>query len=780
MPLLSVVMPAHNTETYIGEALRSLDRQLYPNIEVIVVDDGSTDGTAEIVRAAQAHDPRVRLVQISHVGPGAARNVGSAQAQGAFIAFLDSDDLVNPLFYRQAVLGLQKSGSDFAVAPYEILVRGRRRPPAAYILDVHRRARQHITLADLPMITVNVPVWARVFRRDFYERSVFPLPEGILFEDQLPAMQAFVRARAFDVLRRSGVQWRRRAAQDSIVQQTSDADNLGERIRSYRSVTNYLAQSGLFDLKQERTLQLLATDQLTLQQLVVASQEYFESARDYLIEAMADVDGQLYADRVSLPDRVLHALIADTDLETTQSFLLSGGQNKKNWVFRRNHQGDLEGWLPRWGLDKEVRVPIQARRATRADRSMTATGPVFSLEAWDVVRNSPAAAQCQSVLSGSGTTRSVDQTMALRCWYWTGSRAMCAQIYLQCGHGSDATDTQVALARELDRRDLGDKVIWGVSQDSTVVPRGQRRVVVGSPEYYQALRTSAVLCFNADVPEFLVSHTGQTVIQTGPGHPFEAVGVPRWRHNEETDLRIRLNLEQRNRWDVVVSPSALATQLNRQCFPVRAEMWELGTPRNDALVLPPSGARDAIRESLGLGPDQVAVLYVPSDRKYSLENVWTHPYSTVVNPHWLARQLGKQYVILMRGKLPTGRVRSVGNVIDVTHYPEINDLILASDCGLFDYSPVRFDYSTTDKPMAYIVLDKEEYAAASPFLWPYEETIAGPCVSDRESLPVSIRRAVEESHRWSQQREELRHIVAPRDDGNASARLADRVCALLG
>ena len=90
-PRVSVVMPVFNGERYVGRAIESVLRQSMADLELFVVDDGSTDGTAALV-SEFAGDPRVRYAKQSNQGPSAARNRGIAAAKGQWIAFLDSDD----------------------------------------------------------------------------------------------------------------------------------------------------------------------------------------------------------------------------------------------------------------------------------------------------------------------------------------------------------------------------------------------------------------------------------------------------------------------------------------------------------------------------------------------------------------------------------------------------------------------------------------------------------------------------------------------------------------
>ncbi len=94
IPLVTVVMTAYNRERFVGEALESVLRQTISDWEMIVIDDGSTDGTADVVE--QCKDPRVRLMRQSNSGAPAALNRGIAEAKGSWIAFLDSDDRFQP------------------------------------------------------------------------------------------------------------------------------------------------------------------------------------------------------------------------------------------------------------------------------------------------------------------------------------------------------------------------------------------------------------------------------------------------------------------------------------------------------------------------------------------------------------------------------------------------------------------------------------------------------------------------------------------------------------
>ncbi len=92
-PLISCIVPVFNGERYLGETLDSILAQTYRPLEIIVADDGSTDGTAAVVAA---YGDQVRYLRQENAGPAAARNLGLSGARGEFVAFLDADDLWHP------------------------------------------------------------------------------------------------------------------------------------------------------------------------------------------------------------------------------------------------------------------------------------------------------------------------------------------------------------------------------------------------------------------------------------------------------------------------------------------------------------------------------------------------------------------------------------------------------------------------------------------------------------------------------------------------------------
>ncbi|KGN39134.1 glycosyltransferase family 2 protein [Knoellia subterranea] len=113
--LVSVIVPVYQSERYVDSCLASISQQTYRNLEIIVIDDGSWDRSAAICDKWAEQDNRIRVTHQTNSGLSGARNVGLDQATGSFITFVDSDDLISPIFVERLVAEMQDSDIDIAV-----------------------------------------------------------------------------------------------------------------------------------------------------------------------------------------------------------------------------------------------------------------------------------------------------------------------------------------------------------------------------------------------------------------------------------------------------------------------------------------------------------------------------------------------------------------------------------------------------------------------------------------------------------------------------------------
>jgi CDP-glycerol glycerophosphotransferase len=241
--LVSIIIPIYDVESYLAECLDSVIGQTYRHLEIIVVDDGSPDGSYGIARTYANSDGRIRIIRQPNRGLGAARNVGVAEAHGRYLCFADSDDSLPLDALSKMVNSLHATGSDFAVGP-PARVQSGRRMYSGWINEVHAEYRERVTLDQFPDILKNVFSWAKLFQADFFRRVVGPFPEGIRYEDQEPTARAYV-AGTFDILTSPVYYWRIRDDGTSITQQKSDPYDLRDRLLVKKRVAGVISNADI-------------------------------------------------------------------------------------------------------------------------------------------------------------------------------------------------------------------------------------------------------------------------------------------------------------------------------------------------------------------------------------------------------------------------------------------------------------------------------------------------------------------------------------------------------
>jgi CDP-glycerol glycerophosphotransferase len=242
---VSVVVPVYNVAAYLAPCLESLAQQTMGDLEVIMVDDGSTDESVEIAAAFAAQDARFRLVRQANAGLGAARNTGIEHATGEFLAFADSDDLVPPNAYAAFVSALDATGSDFASGNVRRLTSAGV-VQAGFLARLFERRRLGTHVTRFPRLMSDRPAWNKLFRRSFWDEHGFRFPVGVLYEDSALTLRAHFLAKSVDVLDTTVYLWRVREGDDlSITQRRTDPKALRDRVTAVDTVSRFLAEHRL-------------------------------------------------------------------------------------------------------------------------------------------------------------------------------------------------------------------------------------------------------------------------------------------------------------------------------------------------------------------------------------------------------------------------------------------------------------------------------------------------------------------------------------------------------
>ena len=189
MKLLSIIVPVYNVKPYLKKCVESIINQTYTNLQIILVDDGSTDGSQNICDEFAQKDSRIVVIHKENGGLSTARNMGMDKAKGEYIAFVDSDDWLEPNMYEALISQLEKHEADIvACSFYEC--KGDEKKAVG--------DSKNIRVIDTEEIFINKNqlrflVWNKVFRRSFVEEMRF-VP-GQVYEDFHFCRQVFLKTK---------------------------------------------------------------------------------------------------------------------------------------------------------------------------------------------------------------------------------------------------------------------------------------------------------------------------------------------------------------------------------------------------------------------------------------------------------------------------------------------------------------------------------------------------------------------------------------------------------
>ncbi len=240
-PKVTVVVPVYNVREFLPLCLHSLRAQRYPNLEVIVIDDGSSDGSFELA-ASFDEIMKLRVLQKTNGGLGAARNTGFERIDKTdYLLFLDSDDALPLGSIWRYVKAAERNRVDFVVGPARRMkgLSFRWRADARQFYS-HKGSRSTTFVAD-PLAIRDVTAWNRLFRWSFWKEHNLRFPEGVLYEDMAPMARAFCEAESFYVLNRAVYFWRVRTGDNkSITQRLGEYENLRDRMQSLQKTRTVL------------------------------------------------------------------------------------------------------------------------------------------------------------------------------------------------------------------------------------------------------------------------------------------------------------------------------------------------------------------------------------------------------------------------------------------------------------------------------------------------------------------------------------------------------------
>lgn len=317
-PDVSVVVISFNDADRLGRAVASVRRQTLRNLEIVVVDDASTDGTEALVRSLAAADPRIRYERLpaNSGGCSAPRNAGMDVARADWVMFCDSDDEYERHACKNLLQAAERSGADIVCGTAE-RVDARTGRVRRWRPEVHSDVRVAGGLVDFPELLYDTISVNKIYRRDLLQDNGIRFPEGLLFEDQLFTLEAMAAAGSLMSIPQVVYRWYvdRLSDEPSITQRRSEARNVESRIEVNRRIDAFLAERELGEVRRIKDLKFLRHDlYLYLASMLEVDDDTARLLMDRLLPYVSGMDlGPAWELRPALRVAVYHLLVGDLD-----------------------------------------------------------------------------------------------------------------------------------------------------------------------------------------------------------------------------------------------------------------------------------------------------------------------------------------------------------------------------------------------------------------------------------------------------------------------------------
>jgi CDP-glycerol glycerophosphotransferase (TagB/SpsB family)/glycosyltransferase involved in cell wall biosynthesis len=713
MPRLTLIVPAYNVQGYIRQCLDSILQQDFNDFELICVDDCSPDSSGAIIDEYAARDERVRALHLpQNVGLGRARNAGLAQAGGEYVLFLDSDDTLTPGSLAAIAQRLDATGDpDILIYDY-----------VRTYWDGKVKPNQRRDLLDEKSTS-----------------SSFPLKQRPELLDLLQIV--WNKAYRRDFVEQHGFEFPPGYYEDApwtycsliTAERIALLDRICVHYRQRREGGNILRTVSRkhFDV----------FDQYARVFTYLEEHPELDAWRPALFRKMIDH----YLTVLERPGRLPQKARAEFFRKAVEDYRRlepagfvrpDGSRGQKYALLALGSYPALAGVKT---AGKARRVMRQHGRRQIAKAKRTAMGMFYQ----------------------SQLRMPLNENLAVFSAYWSRSYA--------CNPAG--IDAEVARLAPHIRR------VWAVKADELHrIPEGVDVVRVGSQAYWSAIARAKYLVNNVNFADAVVKREGSVHLQTHHGTPLKSMGLDQMNFPASAKgMDFEDLLTRCDRWDFSLSSNQFSTAIWERVYPCSYTSLETGYPRNDTLINATADDVRQARRGLGLPDGTTALLYAPTHREHQADFT---PRLDLVR---LAEELGPNVTLLVRGHYfykhssELTALQAKGQIMDVSAHPSVEQLYLAADALVTDYSSVMFDYANLDRPIVIFADDWKIYSAVRGTYFNLLEEAPGAVATSQDELTEILRSGAWNDEAAGKLRTAFRRRFCDFDDGRAAERVVRRV-----
>ncbi|WP_336660491.1 CDP-glycerol glycerophosphotransferase family protein [Leucobacter sp. USHLN153] len=693
-PRVSVVVPVFNAERYLRRCLDSVLCQTMPELEVIAVNDGSTDASLTILEEYAAVDSRIRVLDQPNAGQGEARNRALELARGEYVLFVDADDFVEKVLLQVTIERADEDDSDFVHFDWKFASSDPSRPDQFHYYNIepfwHHRELRGPECELLFQMHSYFSV-TNLYRRSFLQRHAIRYETGQIYEDNPFLTKAFTRAECVSMVHSPLY-----VIQMNPKSSTKVGTDTDRHMRDHLS-----AMQKSFDVLVPRR----------------------EESVGELAEYHLDKFSTYYMRRVPRRLRDEYAAGFIAIISKYQPRFLTLGRTS-SWltrlcvaarVFERERPLILQRAIEMrsWIAPPSKRLLLMARKLKRRLRN-----PRQSLAVLRSGRN-------PSIRPRSIVFLGFDER------YTGNSRALFEEI--------------------LEDARFRNFHIQFTTKDPAVPD--SHRLAPSSPAFFEAVRSARIVIAESWIPESVPKHPDSTWIQLWHGTPIKRMLFDS-HEREITRLRPQHKVRKYRdilRWDYLLVENEYAASKFETAFLFpRERMITASYPRNERLIGDALNTekRDRLRAEHGIAADQFTALYVPTwrDYNYGLQpEKRTREY--LLDVEAVSNLLGSEFTILFRDHEYLQAAHADGEQKAAKANPaDIHDLLLMCDVVITDYSSALFDALHIGSRTIGFAIDNRKFEEVRGVYKDAALTFDTFCVS-AEEVAIELRRMRDSSDR---------------------------------
>lgn len=716
MKKISVIIPYFNSENYIEECLNSLDQQTFQDFELLLIDDGSTDQTSQIIDEWLIDSSMTVRKFKNEVNKGVAysRNYGMRLAEGEWIYFLDSDDTISPHTLEKMIAvsdhqdGVIAPISKFTIKKKELWLSE---------LNMEEQTNDSNPTAFLRKGTV----CGILYKKSLIDQFQLHFNEEItIFPDWSFALEYQKHVRTFMRIQTPGFYYRGEVY-DPILK-----PNLSRR--EFDEMFKWYCESYYDNIRRSMDIRVI---RFLDKKMVERVKRYFNPDSPYI------------ENRYEKHGTRLHELF---QVIRPQHYKNVGRLFKREIKYLRNNQ-----------LDKALKLN-KDRKKYRIYRRLVLNRKSRYRSLYDLnVRKMPV----------DGKT-----------------------IVFESFAGKGYSDSPKYIYEKMYKEHPEYTYYWVLNKpDDFDIPGPAIKVKRLSKEFYHAYATAKFWVSNARIPLYLIKKPDQVYIQTWHGTPLKRLGndmkvvrmpgttTPAYKYNfkKETD-----------RWDYLISPNRYSSNIFKSAFWMDEErIIESGYPRNDILTTKKDDVEfiNDIKRRLNIPLDKKVIMYAPTWRDDEFIKKGKYRFELKIDLENLEKTIGHDTVVLLRMHYLVASAIDIssyrGFAYDVSSYPDISELYLATDLLITDYSSVFFDFGILKRPQVFFSYDLAKYKDdLRGFYLDYYKDLPGPIYEDAYSMAMVLKDIDVLESKYKTELNRFHERFCNLEDGQAADRIVEKILEL--